>query len=50
MLCWRDKITEKCSGQKNHINKYIELGTNPLKTLKMLEIKLVKKNVPLRCI
>lgn len=47
MLCWRDKIIEKCSGQKNHINKYLELGTKPLKTLKVLEIKLVKKNVPL---
>lgn len=43
MLCWRDKIIEKCSGQKNHINKYLELGTQPLKTLKLLEIKLRKK-------
>lgn len=47
MSCWRDKIIEKCSGQKNHINKYLELGTKPLKTLKVLEIKLGKKNVPL---
>lgn len=43
MPCWRDKIIEKCSGQKNHINKYLELGTKPLKILKVLEIKLVKK-------
>lgn len=45
MPCWRDKIIEKCSGQKNHINKYLELGTKPLKTFKVLEIKLVKKNL-----
>lgn len=47
MPCWRDKNIEKCSGQKNHINKYLELGSKPLQTLKVLEIKLVKKNVPL---
>lgn len=46
MLCWRDEIIQKCSGQKNHINKYLELGSKPLQTLKVLEIKLVKKNVP----
>lgn len=42
----RDEILEKCSGQKNHISKYLKLGTKPLQTLKVLEIKLVKKNVP----
>lgn len=46
MPCWRDEIIEKCSGQKNHINKYLGLGSKPLQTLKVLEIKLVKKNVP----
>lgn len=46
MPCWRDKIIEECSGQKNHVNKYVELGAKPLKTLKVLEIKLAKKNVP----